>query len=102
MKMIELYENCPVFEQQLPGLYLIKSGEIQIRDNDDTLLETLKSGAFFGENHLFEPEKTCLQFITSQPSQLYAITDPGLLEIPIIHWKLLEIYEKRRKKMEWN
>jgi hemerythrin len=102
MKMIELYENCSVFEQQLPGLYLIKSGEIQIRDNDATLLETLKSGAFFGENHLFEPEKTCLQFLTSQPSQLYAITDPGLLEIPIIHWKLLEIYEKRRKKMEWN
>nr|WP_300461029.1 CHASE2 domain-containing protein [Desulfobacula sp.] len=101
MKAMELDENCLVFEQQFSGLYLIKSGEIQVRDHEDFLLETLKSGAFFGENHFFEPEKTGLHFVTSEPSQLYAVNDPGLLEIPIVHWKLLEIYEKRRKKMEW-
>ena len=102
IKAMELDENSPVFEQQSPGLYLIKKGEIQVRDNNDTLLETLKPGSFFGECYFFEPEKTGLQFITTQPSLLYFITDPGLLEIPIVHWKLLEIYEKRRKKMELN
>lgn len=102
MKAIELDENRPAFDPQSPGLYLIKKGEIQIRDNENTLLETLTSGSFFGENHFFERDMTRLQFITTQSSQLYIITDPGLLEIPIVHWKLLEIYEKRRKKMEWN
>jgi hemerythrin len=99
---IELDENTPAFEQQSSGLYLIKKGEIQVKDNDNTLLETLKSGTFFGENHFFEPEKTSLQFITTKPCRLFFITDPGLLEIPIVHWKLLEIYEKRRKKFEWS
>ena len=101
MQAMALDENSPAFEQQSPGLYLIKSGEIQIRDNDNTLLETLKSGSFFGENYFFEPDKPSLQFITTQPSRLYVIRDPGLLEIPIVLWKLLEIYERRRKKMEW-
>jgi hemerythrin len=102
MQAVAVDENRPAFDLQSPGLYLIRSGEIQVKDNGDTLLETLKAGTFFGENHFFAPEKPCLQFMASKPSRLYAITDPGLLEIPMVHWKLLETYEKRRKKMEWN
>jgi len=102
MGAIELDENDSVFEHSPPGLVLIKSGEIKVRDNRGSVVDILTPGDFFGESCFFNPVNNDLQFVATQVSQLYVIKEPELLKIPIVHWKLLEVNDKRRKKIEWD
>jgi len=99
MKFMEIEKNCDVFGLEPAGLFLIKTGEIQVSKTSNRTLETLKSGDFFGEYNFFKPKVTGFQFKTTQSTQIYVITDFTLLKIPIVHWKLLEIYEKRRYRL---
>jgi hemerythrin len=101
LKTVALDENNSVFAQHLPGLYLIKKGEIQAKDHRGFVASVFKQGDFFGEAHLFSPNSIGLEFIASRPSQLFAVIAPGILEIPIVHWKLKEVHDRRRKKLEW-
>ena len=77
------------------GIYLLKEGELQILNSKEEEIETLKPGDFFGEEVLF-PELTIdFQFKETKPSVFYFINESSLVEIPIVHWKLLEILKKR-------
>jgi len=82
------------------GIYLIKKGELQILNSKEEEIETLKPGDFFGEGVLFPEMTTDFQFKATKPSVSYFINESSLLEIPIVHWKLLEILTKRIKILE--
>ena len=82
------------------GIYLIKKGELQILNSKEEEIETLKPGDFFGEGALFPEMTTDFQFKATEPSVSYFINESSLLEIPIVHWKLLEILTKRIKILE--
>ncbi len=88
------YETIPIWGS--PGLYLLKEGELQITNPRDEVIERLKMGDFFGEESLFSQSRDKFQVQTTQPSTVYSITDYPLLEIPIVHWKLLETSAKRK------
>jgi len=98
MKVVEIERGVDVLSRKSSGLFLIKTGEIEVRGTSNILLERLKPGDFFGEHHFFKPEITGFHFRAIRNSQLYSITDSVLLEIPSVYWKILEIHEKRRKK----
>ncbi len=81
-----------------PGLYVLKEGAIQLMTPaTGEVIETLRNGEFCGEESLFPGEHTGFLVKTSHPSTVYHITGCSLLDIPIVHWKLLEIFTKRTK-----
>ncbi|MBF0118174.1 MAG: cyclic nucleotide-binding domain-containing protein [Desulfobacterales bacterium] len=89
-----------IYESGSPTLFLIKEGEIKITNSKNETIEKLKNGDFFGEHTFFSEDFNEFKFVTIKPSILYLISDPFLLDIPIVHWKLLEIYSKRIKQLE--
>lgn len=80
-----------------PWLGLIKQGEIQLSTTDGTPLETVRKGDFCGEEHFFPSMKAQFVVRAATASKVYMITRHSLLDIPIVHWKLLERCTKRTK-----
>lgn len=80
-----------------PGLYLLKEGELRITNREGMVVEELFNGNFFGEESLLSGEPSELYVQVKKPSIVNLIKDYPLLDIPIVHWKLLEISTKRKK-----
>lgn len=66
-------------------------------DNSGRLVEALAPGDFFGEHLHLDGENRSYTFQTSENCELFQIPWDGLLDAPIIHWKILEINEKRAR-----
>ncbi len=79
------------------GLCLLKQGELQLLSSSNAVIETLNIGDFCGETHLFFDKQATFIVRTTRPSEVYHIAKYPLLEIPIVHWKLLESSAKRTK-----
>ncbi|MBF0461159.1 MAG: MBL fold metallo-hydrolase [Magnetococcales bacterium] len=79
-----------------PDLWLVVQGKVQIYDAQDHKLGEVKAGGFFGESLFFQVDPPW-RFRVEQDSELYRVHEKDLLEIPIVHWKMLEIFAKRRK-----
>ncbi|MCE5242074.1 MAG: bacteriohemerythrin [Desulfobacteraceae bacterium] len=75
-------------------LFLIRSGKLRLTIGDDTM-ETLRAGDFFGEvGVLFGT--TCLFGIrVVERTEAFRIAAQTLLGVPIVCWKLLEVYQRR-------
>ena len=82
-----------------PLLWLVLEGEVTFLNQEGTALEVIRAGGFFGEHTYLAPPNTHWAFETRKGGVLYRIQWDELLEIPIIHWKLLEIFEKRLKQV---
>ena len=83
--------------EESPGLYLLKEGELRITNREGMMVEELTSGNFCGEESLLSDEPSELYVQVKKPSVVNVIKDYPLLDIPIVHWKLLEISTKRKK-----
>ena len=79
-------------------LFIIKSGKVQLFIENDPM-ETLRAGDFFGEvGVLFDT--TCLFGIrTVDRTEVYRIPAQSLLDVPIVRWKLLEMYQRRMEML---
>jgi len=60
-------------------------------------IETVRNGGFCGEDTIISRDMTERHVYTVQPSSLYFIENDPLLEIPVVHWKLLETSTRRRE-----
>ena len=91
----ESYPSGHVF-QMLEGidLFLVKNGTMQIF-LDSRVFETLSSGSFFGESNVLYGNPAIYQLQTLEPVDLLRIPGGLLMESSVIHWKLLESYERR-------
>jgi hypothetical protein len=78
-------------------LGLLKQGELQLLTADGTPLETVQIGDFCGEERFFPAMKARFMVRAATDSEVYIITQYPLLDIPIVHWKLLERCTKRTK-----
>lgn len=79
-----------------PRLWVILDGAVQICDAQNRCIEEVHAGGFFGESLFFQTNFSW-HFRTTQESLLYCMHQENVLEIPIVHWKMLEIFEKRRR-----
>ncbi|MBV6341068.1 response regulator [Candidatus Magnetobacterium casense] len=77
-------------------LFLTKEGEVNVYTANGNLVFSCSDGGFFGEDSIVSSLPRQLIFETSTPSTVYHIDGDMLLEIPVVHWKLLEIHSKRR------
>ena len=79
-----------------PGLYLLKSGELQIQTAGGKPVETIGNGGFCGEDSVIPTDLSRSLVQVSRPSDVYYIANDPLLEIPAVQWKLLEASTRRR------
>ena len=89
--------NVKLDLQTKPTLWLVVKGEVVFIDQEGRTLEVIPSGGFLGEQSYLAPDAEW-NFKADQEVVLYKIEMDDLLEIPIIHWKMLEVFEKRKKQ----
>lgn len=83
-----------------PTVWLVKTGEVSFFSPSGVLLERLSAGRFFGEHtHFSRSSEVPWTFRADQEVELYALRGVALLEMPIVHWKMLEEHEKRKQRL---
>jgi hemerythrin len=80
-----------------PMLCLVKSGKVELSVGSRNI-DTLGPGDFFNESTLLFDTPCLFKAKATKGTTIYTIPGPVLSEIPIVRWKLLEIYEKRLGK----
>jgi hemerythrin len=80
------------------GIGLIKQGRLQIFLNDD-VFETLHAGDFFGVSNVLFKMPAIFSVRAIKDTEVFNIQAQVLADIPIIHWKLFETYERRIRKI---
>ena len=80
-----------------PCLWLIEEGRVLTEGSSGELLDTLEPGEFFGEHLYMDTADRELTFRAEGDCKLFRLHSKGLLEAPIIQWKILEINEKRSR-----
>jgi signal-transduction protein with cAMP-binding, CBS, and nucleotidyltransferase domain len=80
----------------MPGLFLVAKGSVVLEDRQGRQIETLRLGDFFGEQGVLGLTADSFIGRAAAESILMRITDYPLIEIPIVHWKMLEVAARRR------
>ena len=93
--------NIPAGEEipatSKPGLWLVLEGTVTMYDATNTVLEVINSGGFFGEHNYFSDTDYSWTFTAECAVNLYKLHFENILEIPIVHWKMLETFERRKR-----
>lgn len=85
-----------------PVLCLIGKGEVHLLDKDNKTVEIIREKGFFGERSYLDSawlinKNTRWRYQAKDEVSLYLVEMDDLLEIPIVHWKMLEVFLKRNK-----
>jgi hemerythrin len=76
-------------------LYILKNGSLKITSNSPCP-STLNAGDFFYFETLIKQHQPTIKALTIESSSIYEISHQALIDIPIILWKLVEIYNKQK------
>jgi len=97
-KIIEKLEEIKVakgvFHPQSDILYIVISGEVNTKINDN-IIETISKGEYFGGSAAILSYPIVYNFEVTKDAILYSIPEDILKDIPIIRWKLLEKIENQ-------
>ncbi len=80
-----------------PRLGLVKSGAVDLLIGD-RVIERLKAGDYFCESTVLFNIPCLFKAQAVKDTELYEIPATVLAEVPIVRWKLLEVYEARLEK----
>jgi hemerythrin len=97
---LEVAENEEFKIAERPGLYLLNEGRIEIEGSDTQTIDTLDEGDCFGEQYCLEVDSLDIAVRASEPSKVFYIDPDSVSEVPIVHWKLLEVFAKRKAMLE--
>ncbi|ABK44243.1 cyclic nucleotide-binding protein [Magnetococcus marinus MC-1] len=88
------YRTGHIFKQEeLSCLFLIRHGRVN-RYVGDELIDELGVGSFFGEEVAIFKTKSLFKIVTQSDVELYCIPGDRLEDIPIVRWKLYEVFER--------
>ena len=82
-------------------LYLIERGALA-RVLDGRIIEQLETGDFFNEDHAVFGDDYGSELIIQTPVSGYRLRHEHIQDIPVIRWKLLEMYQKRNRAVRPN
>ncbi|HWR03399.1 MAG TPA: bacteriohemerythrin [Humidesulfovibrio sp.] len=86
-----------IARSEAPRLALVKTGAVDLLMGDRTV-ERLKAGDFFCESTVLFDIPCLFTAVATKDTELYEIPAAALADVPIIRWKLLEVYETRLDK----
>ncbi|WP_135079915.1 cyclic nucleotide-binding domain-containing protein [Terasakiella sp. SH-1] len=91
--------HIDVHEEFVPkkkdGLVIIKKGQAKLYCKDK-LVEVIGRGSFFAEDCVVTGKKSGYYIEADTPLEFCLIPSSILKDIPIVQWKLIETYERRR------
>jgi hemerythrin len=99
-KLLLLSANTPLEFAGGPCLYLVRYGELELRDNSGRVLETVAAGGFVGEESFIDRPRAGWHCVARADTEMLAMASPELRGIPIVLWKLLETHDRRLRAME--
>ncbi|MBF0605334.1 MAG: cyclic nucleotide-binding domain-containing protein [Nitrospirae bacterium] len=76
-------------------LWMVRSGRVALLGDDGQLVEELGVGGVFGEQNFLNPSMRGCTARAVKTGSLFQMAYEGLINIPIVHWKMLELYDKR-------
>ena len=76
------------------SIYIVNTGEVE-RIVDGEVVETMGPKTVFGEEHILHGKPLQNTFRTTKPCQIYEVPSEEIVGIPIVMWKLLEMFELR-------
>jgi hemerythrin len=76
-------------------LYVLTKGEVEFHKNDQTS-KKLKGAGFFVSNSIFSSSKEIVKIETTKETFIYTIPMEIIIDIPVVYWKVLETFEKRK------
>lgn len=94
-----VYKKETIISSEGPmQLYMLASGELRIYGGE-RLVETLKNEGFFGEERFILGASNLFTASVSKGSCMYIIPAIAIQDIPVVQWKMLEVFKKRMKKL---
>jgi hemerythrin len=97
MQLYHLPEGESFDLEEHRELCLLISGRLKLFSHDGNLVETLTSGAFCGEEALFGGIRSGSRVVAVSDAIIQRIAIEPLKEIPVVHWKLIEMSARRRE-----
>ncbi len=85
-----------VEDDESSGICIIKSGELELFLEHD-IFEHLKPGDFFGEEGMLFSTPSLFKVRPMESTEVYTIPYDTLIDTPIIRWRMLEVFKKRRR-----
>ncbi|NGZ06853.1 MAG: response regulator [Magnetococcales bacterium] len=79
------------------SLWMVVKGAVAMEWPDGRIQETIEPGHFFGEREYLQQPSGPFRFRMAEAGELLRIHWSGLMDAPIIHWKMLEIAQKRAR-----
>jgi hemerythrin len=94
MEKVVFPEDEDLLYRDWSFLYLIESGQVEMQLRQGKSL-ILKAGDFFGGTSLLSGNSHSFELKTLQDTACYAIPAWHTIEVPVVHWKILETSERR-------
>ncbi len=94
MIRLHLAKGKRLHVDEKPALYMVFKGRMRVFF-EETPVDVLQPGDFFGEESILLGSATLFTAKAEKNTDLLAIPSDGLKNIPIIEWKILEIFERR-------
>ena len=97
MELLSMPAGTDIMCSAEPRLWVVLEGQVHLCDETGRVLEIIQEGGFFGEQTGFSCSDFPGRLTTVGAVRLYRLDLASLLKIPIVHWKMLEIFERRQK-----
>lgn len=94
LEVVKIKGGAFVDMETVPVLWLVVKGQIAMLNDAGVVQETIDSGGFFGEGGYLNINRSW-KFRAEGDGELYRLHCDTLLDSPIIHWKMLEVSQKR-------
>ncbi|WP_193771170.1 response regulator [Candidatus Magnetaquicoccus inordinatus] len=86
-------------ESEGEQLWLLVSGQVELSDHRGVVVDTVKPTGFFGEeSYLNVQRRSRWQVKAICGSDLFRLNRPDIIQIPVVHWKMLEEHDNRCKQ----
>lgn len=84
----------------MQSLWLVVEGEMQLLGNAGCVVETIGVTGFFGKDRFLTGRVGMWQCVAIGTTRLYRLSQEEVTEIPIVHWKMLEVHGKRLRRLD--
>nr|CRH05117.1 conserved protein of unknown function;[Signal transduction response regulator, receiver region ] [Candidatus Magnetococcus massalia] len=95
LQPLELGAGSTLTSSATPTLWLVKTGKMLILDEHGDVLESVGSTGVFGEASFLGGDGVNWRYRADEAVSLYRLEMPDLMNIPVLHWKMREIHERR-------
>ncbi|MEO5349550.1 MAG: response regulator [Magnetococcus sp. YQC-3] len=98
MQLLTVKKGRKISLEQKRQLWLVVRGEVQLSDAGGCRIDRVKPTDFFGEESFLTDKKSRWLPLATCDIDLYRLDRAEIVEIPIVHWKMLEAYDDRAKQ----